>query len=258
LEGDTDIKRFDRYVDDADCATVNCYGRKNAIEAIELLYEDGFPGAVAIVDADFDRLTGKLTAHEGIIYSEAHDLDLDWTRPNIIGRYLAEVGDKAKCGAHGSVEDIIARILDGLKPVSVTRFLNHQKQIAYKVSDINVSDCFSGFAVDLDFYVDLVTKGRAASDAAKDALKQKIQAALAKSYDLYQLTNGHDFHCALGACLRADLGSRAVPQTWGKEVEAHLRLAFDDADFKALSIFQAIREWIRDNAPIRVLRASLA
>ena len=102
LEGNTDIKRFDRYVDESACSIVNCFGRENAIEATELLYDDGFAGVLAIVDADFDRLTNNLKEHEGIIYSENHDLDLDWSRPSIVGRYLSEVGDKSKCTAHGS------------------------------------------------------------------------------------------------------------------------------------------------------------
>ena len=68
LEGDTDLKRFTRYVDEAACSVVNCYGKPNAIEAIELLYEDGFPGALAILDADFDRLTCKLSSHEVIAH----------------------------------------------------------------------------------------------------------------------------------------------------------------------------------------------
>jgi hypothetical protein len=66
LEGDTDIKRFDRYIDEGACSAVNCYGRNRAIEAIELLYDEGFSGAVAIVDADFDRVTDNLKIHEGI------------------------------------------------------------------------------------------------------------------------------------------------------------------------------------------------
>lgn len=37
LEGDTDIKRFSRFIDEAKCSIVNCYGRRRAIAATEML-----------------------------------------------------------------------------------------------------------------------------------------------------------------------------------------------------------------------------
>jgi hypothetical protein len=138
-EGDTDIKRFAVFIDDNVCSLVNCYGRRNSIEAIKILYKDGFLGALGVVDADFDRIEGKLERHEGLVYSEAHDFDLDWANANVIERYLAEVGEKAKCVLHGPAVDVIGKILDGLKPVSVARLLNHRKQILHKLSGIDVS-----------------------------------------------------------------------------------------------------------------------
>ena len=110
LEGDTDIKRFSTFVDDGACSFVNCYGRRKAIGAIELLYDEGFAGAVAVIDADFDRVTGHLLAHEGLVYSASHDLDLDWATPTVVNKYLCEVGDVAKLSQHGSVADLMAEI----------------------------------------------------------------------------------------------------------------------------------------------------
>lgn len=259
LEGDTDIKRFGPFVDEVACSVVNCYGRDKGVEATKMLYEDGFEGCLAIVDADFDRLTRKLQVHEGIIYSERHDLDLDWAQPNVVKRYLAEAGDKTKCAVHGPTDKIIMKVMEGLRPVSVARLLNHLKQISQKLSEINVVDCFRSFSVDLDDYLALIFQGYSPTAGVRDAVKQKIsQAMRARNYDLYQLTNGHDFHCALGACLMNELGSRKSPQAWGKEVEMHLRLAFDTEDFKASFVFNAICQWVSENPPFRILRPSLA
>jgi hypothetical protein len=258
LEGDTDIKRFSRFIDEAACSIVNCYGRRKAIAATKMLYDEGFLGALAIIDADFDRITGKLELHEGLVYSAAHDLDLDWAKPNVVARYLAEVGDKAKCDLHGPTEAIVEKILEGLKPVSVARLLNHLGHISYRLSDIDVSNCFGRFSVDLEAYVALVFGDRPVAVATKDAIRRRISLAVsAKEYDLYQLTNGHDFHCALGASLLDDLSSRRPPRTWGSEVEIHLRLAFDSADLKALSVHRDILEWVRDNQPYRILQVNL-
>ena len=162
LEGDTDIKRFSPFVDDDACSFVNCYGRRKAVEAIKILYDEGFVGAVAVIGADFDRVTEKLLVHEGLIYSASHDLDLDWATPAVVDKYLSEVGDVAKLGLHGSADDLIAKILIGLTPVSVARLLNHLKHIRHKLSDIDVSECFVSLSVDVDRYIELVFKERPA------------------------------------------------------------------------------------------------
>lgn len=259
LEGDTDIKRFSRFIAEAECSIVNCYGRPKAIAATKMLYDEGFLGLLAVIDADFDRITGKLEQHEGLIYAEAHDLDLDWARPEVVARYLAEVGEKTKCVLHGPPEEVIAKILLGLKPVSVARLLNYLRYITYKLSDIDVSVCFAKFSVDLDGYVASIFHDHRppVSVATKEALKLQITRAAGKEYDLYQLTNGHDFHCALGASLRDDLGSRREVHTWGKEVEMHLRLGLDESEFRRLSVYQAICKWVRENRPFNILQAEL-
>ena len=96
LEGQDDLRRFTRFIDEKLCSTVNCFGRPNLIEAIKLLYEDGFLGALGLADADFDRLTGDLETHEGIIYSDSHDFDMDWACEQTLHRYLLTRGGRSR------------------------------------------------------------------------------------------------------------------------------------------------------------------
>ncbi|MER9371890.1 DUF4435 domain-containing protein [Mesorhizobium sp. M0491] len=253
VEGNTDLKRFSAYIDDAECSIVNSYTRRKALGAIRLLDKWSLKGVVAVVDADFDRVNQSLKEMPNIAYSATHDFDLDWVQPHILERYLREVGDPAKCGMVGTSTEIITRIMEGLKPVSVARLWNIRGQLKFKVSGINVDDCFSGFRVNIEGYVNLLTQQERISDQEKNDLVQMLEAAAKQKFDLLQLTNGHDFHCALGACLRADLGERRSPQAWGSEVESHLRLAFSDADFQCSEIFEKLRAWEKANVPFRVI-----
>ncbi len=253
LEGSTDIKRFTPLIDNDQCSVVNCYGRRNAIGAIKLLYDDGFPGALGVVDADFDRVTGRLEGHEGLVYSEAHDFDLDWARPGVVARYLAEVGDAEKCELHGTATEVIEKIMSGLKPISVAKLLNRMRRIGYRLSNIEITTCFLNFQVDVDRYVALVLSDGGISNHERAVLKAEIERASRREYDLHQITNGHDFHRALGVCLRGDLGSRRDVHTWGSEVEMHLRLTFSDEDFKNTTVYCSIAKWVRDNHPYLIL-----
>ncbi|RWQ80747.1 MAG: hypothetical protein EOS85_15880 [Mesorhizobium sp.] len=210
-------------------------------------------GAVAVVDADFDRINRKLQLTPNVAYSATHDFDLDWIQPHIIEQYLIEVGDATKCGMAGTATEIVKKIMAGLKPISVARLLNIRGQLKFKVSGVNAGDCFSGFRVNIEGYVDLLARDQRIDGREKRRLVQMIETAAKENFDLLQLTNGHDFHCALGACLRGDLGRRRDPQTWGSEVETHLRLAFSDSDFQQSDIFRELRVWEEANVPFRVI-----
>jgi hypothetical protein len=253
VEGNTDVKRFSNYIDGNECSIVNSYSRRKALGAINLLDKWKMKGVLAVIDADFDRVNGTLKEMPNVAYSATHDFDLDWVQPHNIERYLLEVGDTKKCRMAGTATEIVKKIMEGLKPVSVARLLNIRGQLNFKVSSINAGDCFSGFCVDIDGYVDLLTKQDRISAQEKKRLVQMIEVAAKQTHDLMQLTNGHDFHCALGACLRADLGQRRPPQAWGSEVETHLRLAFSDTDFQRTEIFEKLDAWEKANVPYRVI-----
>ena len=177
VEGITDIRRFGPFIDEKECSLVNCYGRRKAIEAIKILYDEGFPGALGAVDADFDRIDCELEVHEGLVYSESHDFDLDWAQPTVLGKYLNQVADSEKRKTYGSASEIFVKILQALKPVSVARLLNHRRRIGFRLSHIDVSACFVNFGVRLDAYVDLIFEGCVASEQRRIELQEQISRA---------------------------------------------------------------------------------
>ena len=91
VEGDTDIKRFGKFIDSERCSFVNCHGKQKLIGAIKIIYDRGFSGVLGLADADFDRINNCLCEHEGVIYSSTHDFDLDWAAPAAIKTYLTAV-----------------------------------------------------------------------------------------------------------------------------------------------------------------------
>jgi Protein of unknown function (DUF4435) len=259
LEGSTDIKRFSNFINSTACSTVNSYGRETALKALDLLDDEGFEGVLAIVDADFDRILKNLWLHEAVIYSESHDLDLDWAQPDVVGRYLIEVGDPKKSISFGSTESIVAAIVEGLRPVSIARLLNKRGTIRHKLSDVDIMGCFVGLAVDLFKYVEQVCFKRGIADAEEQKeLKESISRALSREiHDPFQITNGHDFNCALGIALRSELGNRREVHTWASEIELGIRLAYSRDDFCKSVTCRDIKAWEARNLPYRVLLSDL-
>jgi hypothetical protein len=257
LEGPEDLLRFTRFTDEKLCSTVNCFGRSNLINAIKLLYEDGFAGALGLADADFDRLTGQIEVHEGLIYSDTHDFDLDWVCQRTLHRYLQEVGDPGKCVAAGNAPGVIVLLLAATKPLSVLRYVNHHQNLRYRLSGVRHIEIVDNGVVEVDLLVKHVSQGAFGSKQNKQRLKQLIQGHLNSPYDPLQLTNGHDFLAMLGIALRDKLGKRLLPQTWQSEVQIHFRLAYSEEDFMRSGVFKAIVKWQENNTPYIILKSHL-
>src|SRR5260370_5803223 len=93
LEGSTDARVFHRFIDRASCDIEISYGKQNALAALDLLEDEGFPGVVAVVDADFDRIRGTTYSLENLCSTDLHDLDLTIFASAAFDRYVVEHAD---------------------------------------------------------------------------------------------------------------------------------------------------------------------
>ncbi|MGH6985383.1 MAG: hypothetical protein ACRED9_00900 [Caulobacteraceae bacterium] len=253
VEGWTDVKRFERVVDQT-CAFVNCFGKVNVLYAIDSLYDDGFEGALGLVDADFDRLLGTLPVHEGIVVSETHDFDLDTITTTIFERYVSEVADTKKIAALGGARKFLLAILNSIKPLAAMKFTNVKHRLGYSMSDIDLEQFFNGRKIDLTKMIDRCSQGKLSGQVARETLEANIRRYLGSGIDIYQIVSGHDFCAALGIALRNVAGTRKHPQTWRSEIELHIRLAFDFDHFREMQAFPQISKWEAENVPRRIVR----
>ncbi len=254
LEGATDIKRLARVVDEQCCSFVNCFGKETVRDATEILYDEGFPGVLGMVDADFERVLGTITEHEGLIFSEHHDFDLDVASSGCFEPYLLEVADHVKIDAIGGPRSLFTAIIDSLKPLGALRYSNVRHSLGYSLSRVDMDLFYDGKSIDIDEMIESVSWGKHDCAESKRNLRAFIDRYNSSNIDLMQLTSGHDFCEALGIALRDFAGSRRAPQTWRSEIEMHFRLAFDREHFQGTSAASAIHAWQAANLPYRLLR----
>src|SRR5262245_4711315 len=76
VEGPNDDRTLRNFLAADQCSIVIAFGKETGIEALKLLEDEGFPGVVCIVDADFDALVGKLYDCDSLISTDEHDLDM--------------------------------------------------------------------------------------------------------------------------------------------------------------------------------------
>jgi Protein of unknown function (DUF4435) len=243
VEGKDDLRRFSNIFDDKSCCIVIAHNKKNVCEAMELLADDGFPGVLGFVDADFDRIDGKELDQESIVYSVSHDFDLDSVLTDALRRYLVEVCDTMKLEQLGGHEGALVHLLSSIRPVSILRWINQHRRLGYRLRDLNFDHFFDGCQVNIDALVASVSNQKFSGPQHQQRLKALINNYVTREYNIYQLTSGHDFCQALGIALRALLGTRKPSQTYGSEIELHLRLTVNLADMIATGLIQKIQEW---------------
>lgn len=241
VEGPTDARRFNKFIDERETSVVVCWGRSKLTAAIDILNDQGKDDFLGLADADFDRVIGRLNEVENLIYSEFHDFDIDAIQTDVIVRYFHEVADLPSCEQFGGVEHIREAIAIGLRPLSAAKLANELGDICHKLSDINWGPAFVGMSVNSERLAYIVLRKQAPQREDIERLVEIIDKHI--ECDVWQSTNGHDFSEAIGICLRSELGQRKYPQTTPDEIERHIRLALSDEDFRGMLAFKEINKW---------------
>jgi hypothetical protein len=260
LEGETDEKALGRFVDEAVCDIEIAFGKSNLLGAFDLLEEEGFPGIVGIVDADFDRILGRQTSLENICLTDCHDLDLTIFSTAALDKYLAEYADEEAMKSFGepSLADFRSYLLNAVAPLSYCRLVSERDGHRLYFKDLKHENF-----VDVD---DLVVDSeglcceivnRSNTRCASNQLRRLIAIEATRIYDPMQLARGHDVAAFLGFALRKKIANRRVQQTWASEIEAGLRLAFEWAHFTTTRLCGCLRSWETNNKPYRIFAASI-
>jgi hypothetical protein len=257
VEGETDARVFEKFIDSAACDIEIGFGKKNALEALDLLEEEGFPGVTAIVDADFDRILGKKYELDNLCLTDMHDLDLTIFASKALERYVGEHGDKDLIGRNfgNDYTTIRERILAASLPLAYCRYASEWKELNIYFKDLRHDEYIAcdDLSIELDSLIGFLIS-RSKTRCAEGELKELVKKAAACGFDAYQLVNGHDVAAVLGIALRQILGSRRDVHTWASEIESGLRLAFDWEAMESTNLYRRLKEWENRNRPYVVLR----
>jgi hypothetical protein len=257
VEGETDASVLDRFIDRASCEIEVSQGKANALEALDLLEDEGFAGVVAIVDADFDRLTGKTHQLENLCVTDLHDLDLMIFCSRALEHFVRHHAVKTLFSREfnsdfGRLRERI--ILDSL-PLACCRLASHTRNLKLHFKSLRHQEFLDLTSLKIDseqLVAKLIARSRTACSEA-DLNTYMLREAQA-NHDPYQLANGHDVAAVLGLALRHLLADKKDPQTYASEVESGLRLAFDWEAMILTKLYDCLRSWEVNNQPFKIFR----
>jgi hypothetical protein len=258
VEGETDATIMEHFIDSTKCVVEIGFGKENVLVALDQLEDEGFSGVLAIVDADFDRILGVNYTLDSLIVTDAHDFDLTIFASSALNRYLAEHADKATFTSNfgGEIERVRTAILKASIPLAYCRLSSYRRGLRIYFKELKHEQHIYVDSLETDtngLHQYLLTRSACKCDLP--GLRQHIMKEASASHDLLHFCNCHDVAAVLGIALRKILASRHALQTWAREIEAGLRLAFDLEAFSATKMYKLIKQWERHNAPFVVFRS---
>lgn len=256
VEGATDARFFERFVDLDGCKVVAAHDRKRALGALRLLNSSAFSGVLAVVDADFVRITSTFESDRNLFYSDGHDLEVMLLRSQALDIVVREHASEEKLSAFIASQhsNVLASILiQSVAPVGALVLISLEQDLGFTFDGVNFRDFVKAHSLQVEvpalIRCVMHKSSRHDTELAKQ-LEQRIGEVLTVISDFAELARGHDCVELLAFALRTTIGTKKSatdtrkPQTVTAELlERELRLAFAASDFFATGLYESLLNW---------------
>ncbi len=267
VEGATDARFFERFVDHEHCYVLAAHDRQRAVAVLRLLNSGQFPGVLAIIDADFGRITETLETESNILFCDGHDLEMMLIRSKSFERVVGEHCSATKLSvllATRKPEMLLSTLLAQVcQPLGAFLLVSLRGDLGLKFEDLTYKDFveIKSLVINLPDLIRSVMNKSSRHDSPLAAkLEQQIQAELNLAPQIWDMSRGHDCVEMLSYAIRNTIGTKKSktddrkPTPVNAELlERELRLAFSEVDFSSTILFSEIQGWESANGEYRML-----
>lgn len=267
VEGATDARLFERFVDHENCYVVAAHDRRRALEALRNLNSASIRGVMAVVDADFGRVTKQLEADRNLLFCDGHDLGIMLISSHAFDLVVAEHASETKLTtflAGRPQPAILAAILmNSCQSLGALLLLSLRKDLGLKFDDLDFASFVDVSTLDIDvpkMVRSVMNKAQCHDRDLATRLEDEIRETLKGVFEKRDMARGHDCIDLLVFALRSTIGTKKSRTSEGKtanitreSLERELRLAFGDKDFAATHLAEAIAAWEMANSEYKVI-----
>ena len=260
VEGSTDKTVYSQFINSTNCKIIPAHNKENAVQAIKILEDDGFSGALAIVDADFWRLEDKKVSLN-LFLSDGHDLEVMIINSPALDKVLMQFGSSQKIAGfikkHNT--DIRKKLLDLARPIGYLRWVSLQHNLNLKFEGLNFKKFINERDLSLkkrDLFKTVINHSRK-HQIGEDQLQQLIDEVASPTHDSYDICCGHDLVCILSLGLTKALGSNNSRDIRPELLEKILRVAYESAYFLTTDLYQSLKAWQMSHPEFQLLKDEL-
>lgn len=256
LEGLADPFFFrTRKVDDAVCMLIDAHGKEHALGAVEILNAEGFGGVLAVVDADFDRITGDTHPGPNVLYADKHDIQMMVFCSPVFGRTMGTYGSPEK-SAHLvkrrglPLDRILLEEAEKMAWVLWTS-LRRQWSLRFKDMDLGKFVDLKTLHVDRSEFVRCLRARNQFSALTEEEIEDAVDDEVFPVEDMFEFCRGHDVFALAAHALKSACGN--IRNCTELDFMKHMFNGFDDAYFRRTDLYSSIRQWEATHPPFRVL-----
>lgn len=240
VEGGGDRTFYYKFFNKENAAIRDCKGCKKVVEVYKLLQNKAKFNNITIKDSDFDRLNGKPELGINFFYSDCHDYEM---------MCMKNVTTVKKLFANLAVEydeDIINRVFEDLKYLSFFKWYNYTFHTNYNFRKFSVTDKTVEQLNDFDYIHNcLMVVSTNCNKIEKKTLEDFIESKSQSQYDLYEMTNGHDFIKRMIHHIKKKYNT--LTNINEEKLKNTLHPCYDIRDFKLTNLYKGIQQWESNN-----------
>jgi hypothetical protein len=245
VESAEDSGVIDPHLDENAIQTFPGYGKEAVLEAAQMFFNQQTREVIAVVDADFDRYTGRELQHPAnVVMTEFYDLDVDVLShcPQALDGIVANFTNKAQRESYLASRgvSVVDAIWDMAIAVGEVRYCSVVKQHGLNLRDFPLHMIVEGYE-----------QGTTKASVLALALTRTPNAPTITTSDVAvevavlpgkpHIASGHDLISALAAFSRMRWGGT----TGAKLLASALRSAMQCSCWKKTAIYKFIQEWAR-------------
>lgn len=260
VEGDKDARFYKHIVDLGKCRITIAQNRENAVQIVTILQGDNFAGLLAIVDADFDTLEGKVFTSSNIFITDTHDLETMMLKSPALEKLLMEIGSDAKLGEFVKVrgKDLREALVEEGLTLGYLRWVSLRHGHALKFEGLKYRDFtdLTTLTINQSRLIKTVKNHSRKPKLSDRELQRQIETIRDEKHDKWHVCCGHDLIGILSIGLRKAIGSRDSKEVEPEIIERGLRLAYESAWFRDTRLYASIKAWEGINGSFRVIPAA--
>ena len=252
VEGRDDRLLFEQFVDRQDCWVIVERGKQNVVDVVSILEDDGFPGVVGVVDADFDHFEGISQAGDNIIVLETVDLEALLIRSTALDRVLVELGSVKKIAKFGA--SVREALLAAALPIGCLRLHSLRIGLSLTFQGLRYGRFIEIATLVLDVFglIQEVENRTRHFDLQRDHLAREIDIIEESAKDRWLVCYGADMVEILALSLRSTLGTNSAQAVAPDVVRRCLRLAYQWPELSGSQLGRDLRAWEARNPTYRV------
>ena len=257
VEGRDDNLFMLEFISRETCKIIVAYGKQNVCDAIAILDNDRFDGALGMIDSDFDRIEAVPARSRNLVMPECHDLFTMLVSSPALARVLREYGSPEKLDRVGKTP--LEALTEVALPIGYLRLHSIRAGMNLRFTDLNYTRWIDARSLRADTrnLIETVKNRSQMHNLSTNDVLEAIADLHDAGYDRREVCVGTDLVEALSIGLRRVLGSRPAAEVRVDYLKSGLRLAYSDTEFRASTLKRDIEHWQLLSPDYQVLRSNI-